>query len=118
MTLIITTHRLPDAAIAIQPDGAITSDNAFKLQDRVTAVLAATRPDTILVDLHAVPAIDDAGVDALRSGYTTAAACDAILMVVDPHPNVYERLRTRGLTDMLARPTPAGAAPGEVNDAS
>ncbi|MDW5329692.1 STAS domain-containing protein [Plantactinospora sp. KLBMP9567] len=103
MTLIIATRRLPDASIAIQPDGAITSANAFKLRDRVTAVLAATKPDTILVDLRAVPAIDDAGVDALRSGYTAAAACGAALVVVESRPSVYEHLRTRGLTAVLPR---------------
>ncbi|MDW5322309.1 STAS domain-containing protein [Plantactinospora sp. KLBMP9567] len=105
MTLIIATQRLPNAAIAIRPDGAITSENAFKLQDRVTAVLAATKPDRIFVDLRAVPAIDDAGVDALMSGGSTAAACNCRLLVVDPQPGVYEQLHTRGLTDMLARPT-------------
>ncbi|MFY1693098.1 STAS domain-containing protein [Plantactinospora sp. WMMB782] len=109
MTLIITTQRLPNAAIAIQPDGAITSDNASKLQDRVVAVLAATKPDTILVDLRAVPAMDDAGVDALKSGYSTAAACNCTLVAIDPQPGVDRHLRARGLTDVLARPAPAGA---------
>lgn len=61
MTLLISTCRLPHAAMAIQPDGAITADNAWRLRDRVTAVLAATKPETVVVDLGAVPAMDEAG---------------------------------------------------------
>jgi anti-anti-sigma factor len=96
------TSRRSDAAIAIEPEGPISSENAPQLRDRITAVLAATRPDRIIVDLRAVPTIDEAGLGALVSGYGAAAACDASLKIVDASPAVYERIRARGLTEMLA----------------
>ncbi|MEH1127182.1 STAS domain-containing protein [Micromonospora sp. CPCC 206061] len=103
MTLVITTHRTPDPTmtIAVEPQGEIVSDNAYMLRDRITAVLAATRPRRIVVDLSAVPAIDEAGLGALRSGCDAAADREASLVLVDPHPMVRNELRRHGLTGLL-----------------
>lgn len=103
MTLVITTHRTPDPAmtIAVEPQGAIVSDTAYMFQDRITAVLAATRPRRIVVDLSAVPVVDDAGLGALRSGHEAAADRDASLVLVDPRPTVRDELRRYGLTGLL-----------------
>ena len=103
MTLMISTHRLPEPmmAIAIEPQGEIRPEDAYKLSDRVIAVLAATHPDRIVVDLSAVPSISDAGIVALRSGHDEAAAQEADLVVVDPEPRVREQLRRCGLEDLL-----------------
>lgn len=105
MTIVITTHRIPDPvmAIAIQPHGEVSSHNAHMLRDRVTAVLAATKPRRIVVDLSAVPSIDDAGLAALRSGRDTAAAHEANLVVVDPNLTVRGRLQHHGLNDLVDR---------------
>lgn len=106
MTLIISTHRLPEPmmAIAIEPQGDIGPDEAYKLSDRVIAVLAATHPQRIVVDLSAVPSMSDAGVAALRSGHDRAAAEEADLVVVGPEPRVREQLRQHGLDDLLDGP--------------
>ncbi|MEU8230476.1 STAS domain-containing protein [Actinoplanes sp. NPDC048967] len=103
MTLMISTHRLaePTMAIAIEPQGEIRSEDAHKLSDRVIAVLAATRPQRIVVDLSSVTSLSDAGIVALRSGHEDAAAQDANLVVVDPDPQVREQLRRGGLDDLL-----------------
>jgi anti-anti-sigma factor len=103
MTLVITTHRTSDAAmtIAVEPQGAIVSDAAYMLRDRITAVLAATRPHRIVVDLSAVPAIDEAGLRALRSGHLAAADRGVSLVLVDAYPVVREELRRYGLTGLL-----------------
>jgi anti-anti-sigma factor len=106
MTFTISTHWMPDAAMVIQPEGPLESSDASQLTDRVVAVLAATKPEEILVDLAAVPSIDDAGVGALVSGYDQAAARDARLVVVAARPNVRQLLRTHGLGDLLTRPVP------------
>lgn len=102
MTLMISTCRLPHAAIAIQPEGAITADNARHLRDRVTAVLAATKPETVVVDLGAVPAMDEAGADVLAASRDAVAAHDAALVVVDAHPAVYDRISAQGLAGIVA----------------
>jgi anti-anti-sigma factor len=104
MTLVISTHRLPEPmmAIAIEPQGEIRSEDAYMLSDRVVAVLAATRAQRIVVDLSAVPSISDAGIVALRSGHDGAAAQGADLVVVDPEPQVREQLRRCGLGDLEA----------------
>jgi anti-anti-sigma factor len=103
MTLVITTHRLPEPsmAIAITPQGGIRAENAHMLHDRVIAVLAATRPQRIVVDLSAVPSIDEAGIDALRAGQEVTSAQGARLVVADPDPRVREMLRRHGLSQVL-----------------
>ncbi|MDQ7907624.1 STAS domain-containing protein [Phytohabitans sp. ZYX-F-186] len=106
MTLVITTHRLPEPSmtIAITPQGAISSENAHMLHERVIAVLAATRPQRIVVDLRAVPSIDEAGVDALRAVQDVASAQGARLVLADPDPRVRELLRHSGLTQLSDAP--------------
>ena len=108
MTLVITTHRVPESSmtIAIAPQGGIKAENAHMLHDRVIAVLAATRPRRIVVDLSAVPSIDEAGIDALRAGQDVASAQEASLVVADPDPRVREQLRRRGVTQVLDRSVP------------
>lgn len=103
MTLVITTRRVPEPSmtIAIEPQGGIRSENAQMLHDRVIAVLAATRPQRIVVDLSAVPSIDEAGINTLRAGQDAAAAQGARLVVADPDPRVRELLRRHGLTQVL-----------------
>jgi anti-anti-sigma factor len=96
--------------MVIQPDGPLESDDATQLTDRVVAVLAATKPDEILVDLAAVPSIDDAGVGALLAGLDKAAAQQARLFVAAAQPKVRQKLRTHGLGDLMAPPV-AGAEP-------
>jgi anti-anti-sigma factor len=102
MTLTISTHRKPDATMMIEPEGAIEQDDAAQLTGRVRAVLAATKPSEIVVDLDAVPSIDDAGLGALATGYDVAAAHQARLTVVGARPEVGRQLRTHGLADLLA----------------
>ncbi|MEV4536569.1 STAS domain-containing protein [Asanoa sp. NPDC049518] len=99
MTVLVTTHRVPAAAmtIAITPQGDVRSPDAQMLRDRIIAVLAATHPELILVDLSAVPDIDDAGIDALQDGQKLAAAQKARLKLFDPAPQVREKLQRRGL---------------------
>jgi anti-anti-sigma factor len=103
MGLVINTHRLPEPTmtIAIEPQGAIGSDDALLLRDRVIMVLAATRPERIVVDLSAVPSISESGLSALRSGHDRAAANDARLVVVHPEPQVRQQLQRRGLNDLV-----------------
>ncbi|SNT65517.1 anti-anti-sigma factor [Asanoa hainanensis] len=103
MTLVITTHRVsdPSMTIAIAPQGEFRSTDAQLLRDRVIAVLAATRPERIVVDLRAVPDIDDAGIEALRDGHDLAAASHARLVVSDPEPRVREKLQTGALDEVL-----------------
>jgi anti-anti-sigma factor len=103
MTLVITTHRVPESSmtIAIEPHGGIRSENAQMLHDRVVAVLAATRPQRIVVDLSAVPSIDEAGINALRAGQDAASAQGARLVVAEADPRVRELLRRQGLTQVL-----------------
>ncbi|MDG4824929.1 sodium-independent anion transporter [Asanoa sp. WMMD1127] len=98
MSLLVTTHRVPAPAmtIAITPQGEFRSPDAQLLRDRIIAVLAATHPEHIVVDLHAVPDIDEAGIDALRDGQKLAAAQHARLMLADPEPRVREKLERRG----------------------
>jgi anti-anti-sigma factor len=109
MTLVITTHRVPEPSmtVAIAPEGAIGSPNAHMLRDRVVAVLAATHPDRIIVDLSAVQDIDEAGVDALRAGHEVAAAQQAQLVVSEPDARVREMIRRQGLTEVLEESVPA-----------
>ncbi|MEU4245724.1 STAS domain-containing protein [Actinoplanes sp. NPDC026619] len=104
MTYRINTHRIPEPAmvIAIEPQGEIGSDEAVDLLEaRFRMVLAATRPERIVVDLQAVPSISHAGLDALRYGSDRAAANDASVVVVHPAPEVREQLRRHGLTDLV-----------------
>lgn len=104
MTYVINTRRLPESAmaIAIEPQGEIGSEQAAHLlRDRFGMVVAATQPDSIVVDLSAVPSISEAGLDALRSGYDMAATNDASVAVVHPAPQVQEQLRRHGLTDLM-----------------
>jgi len=103
MTLVITTHRVPEPSmtIAIAPQGGIRSENAHMLHDRVIAVLAATRPQRIVVDLSAVPSIDEAGIEALRAGQHLASAQGIRLVVADPDPRVRELLRRHGLDQVM-----------------
>jgi anti-anti-sigma factor len=102
MTLTISTRRGPNATMMIEPEGAIEGANADQLTSRVRAVLAATKPSEIVVDLDAVPSIDDAGLGALASGFDQAAAHEARLTVVGARPEVGRQLRTHGLGDLLA----------------
>jgi anti-sigma B factor antagonist len=101
MRLTITTHQVPGAMV-IQPQGPLEMEDATQLTDRVIAVLASTKPREILVDMEAVPSIDDAGVSALVSGYDKAVARQATLTVVAPQPAVRRQLHTRGLDDLMA----------------
>lgn len=104
MTYVINTRRLPEKAmaIAIEPQGEIgTEEAAGLLRGRFGMVIAATKPERIVVDLDAVPSISEAGIDALRSGYDNAAANDASVEVVHPAPQVQEQLRRHGLADLL-----------------
>lgn len=103
MSLLINTHRIPDQSmtIAIEPQGRIDPEDASLLRDRFIMVLAATEPDLIVVDLGAVPAISEAGIDALQSGCREAAANDARVVVVDCAPQVEEQLRRHGLDDLV-----------------
>ncbi|MGN9913437.1 STAS domain-containing protein [Phytohabitans sp. LJ34] len=109
MTLVITTRRVPEPSmtIAIAPQGGIRAENARMLHDRVIAVLAATRPHRIVVDLSAVPSIDEGGIDALRAGQEAASAQGARLVVADPDPRVRELLRRHGLAQVLDGSVPA-----------
>ncbi|PRY20213.1 STAS domain-containing protein [Pseudosporangium ferrugineum] len=105
MTYLINTRRLPDQemTIAIEPQGEIRSEEAAGLlRDRFVMVLAATQPERIVVDLSAVPSISAAGIDALRSGYVTAADNHARVAVVHPAPVVREQLCSRGLKELVA----------------
>lgn len=103
MTLLVTTHRVPASSmtIAITPQGEFRSPDAQMLRDRIIAVLAATHPERIVVDLSAVPDIDEAGIDALRDGQELAAVQEARLMLSDPAPQVREKLQRRGLEAAL-----------------
>lgn len=104
MTYVINTHRLPEKtmAIAIEPQGEIaTAEDADLLRARFGMVLAATEPERIVVDLSAVPAICEAGVDALRMGYDKAKAHDADVEVVHAAPAVNTQLRRHGLAELL-----------------
>ncbi|MEV6842812.1 STAS domain-containing protein [Actinoplanes sp. NPDC051411] len=103
MSLLINTHRIPEQAmtIAIEPQGAIGPEDASLLSDRFIMVLAATEPDRIVVDLSAVPAISDAGLEALQSGCRKATANDATVVVVDAAPQVEQQLRRHGLNGLV-----------------
>src|SRR5690242_7512955 len=95
MTYRINTHRLPEPAmvIAIEPQGEIRSDEATDLlRARFRMVLAATKPQRIVVDLRAVPSISDDGLDALRYGSDRAAASEASVVVMHPAPGVREQI--------------------------
>lgn len=111
MSLTILTHRRADAAIAIEPAGPIVSENAHQLRDRVTAVLAATKPETIVVDLSSVPTMDETGADTLASSRDAAAEREATLLVADPAPDVYDQLRQYGVADLLSHSAPDHSAP-------
>ena len=105
MTYVINTHRLPEKmmAIAIEPQGAIaTAEAADLLRGRFGMVLAATEPERIVVDLSAVPAISEAGVDALRGGCDKAKTHDADVEVVHAAPEVSAQLRRHGLAALLS----------------
>ncbi|MCM4083865.1 STAS domain-containing protein [Paractinoplanes hotanensis] len=105
MTYVINTHRLPEKtmAIAIEPQGEIaTAEAADLLRGRFGMVLAATNPERIVVDLSAVPAISEAGVDALRMGYDRAKTHDADVEVVHAAPEVHAQLRSQGLAALLS----------------
>jgi anti-anti-sigma regulatory factor len=107
MTYVINTRRLPETtmAIAIEPQGEIGSEEAAGLlRGRFVAVMAATHPQRIVVDLSAVPAISEAGLDALRSGYNMAAVNEASVAVVHPAPQVREELRRHGLIELVDGP--------------
>ena len=101
MSLVITTRRVPDPTmtIAIAPHGEVRSPDVQTLRDRVIAVLAATHPQRIVVDLSAVPDIDEAGINALRDGQDLAAANEARLVVSGPNPQVREKLERHGLDE-------------------
>jgi anti-anti-sigma regulatory factor len=107
MTYVINTRRLPETtmAIAIEPQGEIGSEKAAGLlRDRFVMVMAATHPERIVVDLSTVPAISEAGLEALRSGYDVAAVHDASVAVVHPAPQVREQLRRHGLANLVDGP--------------
>lgn len=108
MTLVITTHRVPEPSmtIAITPQGGIRSENAYMLHDRIVAVLAATRPQRIVVDLSGVPSIDEGGIRALRAGQEVASDQGARLVVADPDARVRELLRRHGLTEVFDESVP------------
>ncbi|AGL16277.1 STAS domain-containing protein [Actinoplanes sp. N902-109] len=104
MTYVINTHQLPEPtmAIAIEPQGEIRSDEAADLlRGRFTMVLAATEPQRIVVDLTAVPAISDAGMNALRLGYDEAATHHADVEIVHAAPRVHQQLSRSGLGPLL-----------------
>ncbi|MEU4245657.1 sodium-independent anion transporter [Actinoplanes sp. NPDC026619] len=106
MTYLISTRRLPEPAmvIAIEPQGEIGSAEAADLlRSRFRMVVAATHPDCIVVDMSAVPAISEDGLDALRSGQDTAAADDASMVLVHAAPQVRDQLRRNGFAELVDR---------------
>ncbi|WP_199516619.1 STAS domain-containing protein [Nucisporomicrobium flavum] len=105
MTYVINTRRLPEPtmAIGIEPQGEIRSKTAAGLlRDRFVMVLAAIRPERIVVDLSAVPSISEDGIEALRSGCDKAAVNEARVAVVHSAPEVREQLRRHGLDELVA----------------
>ncbi|MEV4702817.1 STAS domain-containing protein [Actinoplanes sp. NPDC049316] len=106
MTYVINTRRLPEPAmtIGIEPQGELRSEKAARLLlDRFVMVLAATRPERIVVDLSAVPSISEDGVEALRSGCDKAAVTEARVAVVHSAPEVRDQLHRHGLENLIAR---------------
>jgi anti-anti-sigma factor len=112
MSLPLSVVALPGGVVQIGPRGEIDLDNAYELRDTVTAVLAASHPVEIRVDLGQVSFIDSVGIGALVSGFHAAAACGVRMVAVAPRPTVHRQLWVCGVAGLFGLPTSAPAACG------
>lgn len=115
MYLPITTRQLADGTVEIAPSGEIDLDNAYMMNDAVTAVLTSSSPGRICMDLSRVTLIDSIGIGILVACFHAAAASGIKLVVNNPSPTVYRQLWVSGLVGLFGcaePPSPRSSVAG------
>ena len=86
----------------IRVKAAINLDNAAHLQDALLDALTVT-PTRLVVDLTAVPSIDDSGLDVLVGAHRRATAGGTQLVLQRPNADLTYLLEQNGLPNEDAR---------------
>jgi len=106
VNLPVTSREHSDGTVRIRPYGEIDLDNAYQIREAVDAVLVASKPAKIIIDLGAVTLIDSVGIGVMVACYHAASACQVLLQAVKPAPLVYRQLWISGLVGLFGLATP------------
>lgn len=91
----------PDAGVVVNVGGDVDRDTADELREVVVDTVTAGGSHAVVLDLHAVPFIDAAGVAALLAGYEAARRAAAQLRLARAQPYVRRTLSVAGLAPLL-----------------
>jgi anti-anti-sigma factor len=107
----VAIHHDCDTDLRLHVAGHVLGAVAIDLRQVITEVILVERPDTLLIDLHDVSAIDVRGMHALLTGYVTAIDHGTTYRVVGAHGQAGDFLRGTGAMDVLADSDDVGGSP-------
>jgi anti-anti-sigma factor len=103
VTLSITTKQLA-GSMEINPKGEVDSSNAAEIRDAVQAVLRASAPRRIQLNLGDVTLLDSAGIGVLVACHGIAAEHGTVFVITNPSPIIHRQLRVSGIAALVGNP--------------
>ena len=106
MTLTIETSPPMGGVVEIAPRGEIDVDSAHEVREAVAAVLSASRPGRIELDMHLVTFLDSVVISAMVAAFQLASVGGVELAVTRPSRFVHRQLWVTGLLGLFGAPDP------------
>ncbi|MFJ7213538.1 STAS domain-containing protein [Amycolatopsis sp. NPDC098790] len=114
MTFLMRLRSTTGQQLELALMGEMLGNAPFRLQVRITSLIADARPDRLVVDLAELTALSSAGIHALLSGYSSAIDHGVHYQVRHARGEVGRILRLADLQEVLADSNDHGALAAAV----